>query len=79
MRLRKISTPEAANAFAAEFMTDYNRRFVEESRHDFNVHRAFDAGDNLDLIFTWREPRRVSKSLTVQCDKTLYLPEKNDN
>ncbi|PZD64550.1 hypothetical protein ARC272_09410 [Pantoea ananatis] len=79
MRLRKISTPEAANAFAAEFMTDYNRRFVEESRHDFNVHRAFDAGDNLDLIFTWREPRRVSKSLTVQYDKTIYLTENNDN
>jgi len=78
MRLRKISTPEAANAFAAEFMADYNRRFAKEPRHDFNVHRALDADDNLDLIFTWREPRRVSKSLTVQYDKTLYLLEDND-
>lgn len=78
MRLRKISTPEAANAFAAEFMADYNRRFAKEPRHDFNVHRALDADDNLDLIFTWREPRRVSKSLKVQYDKTLYLLEDND-
>jgi hypothetical protein len=78
LRLRKISTPEAANAFATEFMADYNRRFAKEPRHDFNVHRALDADDNLDLIFTWREPRRVSKSLTVQYDKTLYLLEDND-
>lgn len=78
MRLRKISTPEAANAFSAEFMADYNRRFAKEPRHEFNVHRALDADDNLDLIFTWREPRRVSKSLTVQYDKTLYLLEDND-
>lgn len=78
MRLRKISTPEAANAFSAKFMADYNRRFAKEPRHEFNVHRALDADDNLDLIFTWREPRRVSKSLTVQYDKTLYLLEDND-
>ena len=78
LRLRKISTPEAANAFTAEFMADYNRRLAKEPRHDFNVHRALDADDNLDLIFTWREPRRVSKSLTVQYDKTLYMLEDND-
>ncbi|WP_394542018.1 ISNCY family transposase [Pantoea sp. SGAir0418] len=78
MRLRKISTPEAANAFAAEFMADYNRRFAKEPRHDLNVNRALDADDNPDLIFTWREPGRVSKSLTVQYDKTLYLLEDND-
>lgn len=78
LRLRKISTPEAANAFAAEFMADYNRRFAKAPRHDFDVHRPLDAGDNLEQIFTWREPRRVSKSLTVQHDKTLYLLEDNE-
>lgn len=29
-------------------------------------------------FFTWREPRRVSKSLTVQYDKVLYLIEYNE-
>ncbi|SUC47135.1 Uncharacterised protein [Providencia stuartii] len=29
----------------------------------------------LMLFFTWREPRRVSKSLAVQYDKMLYLIE----
>ncbi|AKC70735.2 hypothetical protein MB84_16465 [Pandoraea oxalativorans] len=28
---------------------------------------------HLELIFTWREPRCVSKSLTLQYDKKLYL------
>jgi len=78
LRLRKITTPETANAFAAESIVDYNRRFAKEPRHDFNVHRALDADDNLDLILTWREPGRVSKSLTVQYDKTLYSLEDND-
>jgi len=78
LRLQGISTPEMANAFAEEFMADYNRRFAQLPRHDFDVHRSLDADDNLDLIFTWREPRKVSKSLTIRYDKMLYLLEDND-
>lgn len=37
LRLRGISTPEAANAFADEFMADYNRRFAKPPRHDFDI------------------------------------------
>jgi ribosomal protein L30/L7E len=29
--------------------------------------------EHLDLIFTFREPRKVSQSLTLQYDKTIYL------
>ena len=29
--------------------------------------------EDLDLIFTWREPRKVSHVLTLQYDKTIYL------
>lgn len=45
LRLRSISTPEAANAFADEFMEDYNRRFAKPPRHDFDVHRQLDNGE----------------------------------
>ena len=48
LRLRGISTPYAANAFAAEFMADYNRRFAKTPRHDFNMHRPLDVDDNLN-------------------------------
>ncbi len=33
------------------------------------VHRPLETDDDLTAFFTWREPRRVSKSLTVQYDK----------
>ncbi len=57
---------------------DYNRRFAKEPLHDFNAHRPLALDDDLDAEFTWREPRRVSKNLTVQYDKMLYLIEDNE-
>lgn len=69
---------DAANDFADEFMADYNRRFAKAPRHDFDVHRPLETDDDLAAFFTWREPRRVSKSLTVQYDKVLYLIEYNE-
>lgn len=59
-------------------MTAYNRRFGKAPRHDFDVHRPLETDDDLTAFFTWREPRRVSKSLTVQYDKVLYLIEDNE-
>lgn len=78
LRLKGISTIEAANAFAEEYMADYNRRFAKAPLHEFNAHRPLTLDDDLDAEFTWREPRRVSKSLTVQYDKMLYLIEDSE-
>ncbi|MDW1257598.1 ISNCY family transposase [Klebsiella pneumoniae] len=78
LRLRGISSVDAANDFADEFMADYNRRFAKAPRLDFDVHRPLETDDDLVAFFTWREPRRVSKSLTVQYDKVLYLIEDNE-
>ncbi|MEM5433588.1 ISNCY family transposase [Cupriavidus oxalaticus] len=73
LRLRGISTMEAANAFMSEFIADYNARFAKVPRNSHDAHRPLRADENLDLVFTWREPRCVSKSLTIQYDKMLYL------
>lgn len=78
LRLRGINPPEAANAFAEEFMADYNRRFAKPPRHDFDVHRPLENNENLEATFTWREQRKVSKNLTLQYDKKLYLLEDNE-
>lgn len=78
LRLRGISSVNATNDFADEFMADYNRRFAKAPRHDFDVHRPLETDDDLAAFFTWREPRRVSKSLTVQYDKVLYLIEDSE-
>ncbi|VVD61982.1 hypothetical protein PMO31116_00150 [Pandoraea morbifera] len=64
---------DAANAFIPEFIADHNVRFGKPPRNEHDAHRQLRADENLDLIFTWREPRCVSKSLTLQYDEKLYL------
>lgn len=73
LRLLGISTMAAANAYAPTFIADYNQRFSKPPRNDFDTHRALRCDEDLDLIFTVRETRRVSNSLTLQYDKRLYL------
>jgi hypothetical protein len=75
LRLQGIATMAAANAYAPIFIADYNRRFAKPPRNDVDAHRPVRDDEDLDLIFTWREPRKVSQSLTLQYDKTLYLLE----
>lgn len=63
----------ATNAYADEFMVDYKRHFAKAPRHDFDVHRPLETDYDLAAFFTWREPSRASKLLTVQYDKVLYM------
>lgn len=62
-----------ANAFAAHFMASYNARFAKPPRSEHDCHRPLRSDEDLELIFAWREARRVSQRLTVQYDKVLYL------
>lgn len=73
LRLQGISTMENANAFVPAFIADYNRRFAKPPRSDTDVHRAVRQDEELDLIFTYRELRKVSHALTLQYDHTMYL------
>ena len=73
MRLLGISTMAAANAYVPQFMADFNDRFAKPPRNDFNANRPLRADEDLDLIFTVREPRRVTQNLTLQYGKNMYL------
>ena len=73
MRLLGISTMAAANAYAPAFMADFNGRFAKPPRNDFDANRPLRDDENLELIFTVREPRRVTQNLTLQYDKNMYL------
>ena len=73
LRLRGISSREAANAYAPRFVADFNKRFGKLPKSDFDAHRPVRADENLDLIFTWRVERKVSSSLTLQHDRVRYL------
>jgi hypothetical protein len=73
LRLQGISTMAAANAYAPCFIADYNRRFSKPPRNEWDAHRSLRQDEDLELIFTVREQRKVSHVLTLQYDKTMYL------
>jgi len=75
LRLRKICTREAANEFAPHFIADFNARFAKPAQRDHDAHRPVRTDEDLDLIFSWRVQRKVSRSLTLQHDKIVYLLE----
>jgi hypothetical protein len=75
LRLRGISTQEAANAYAPEFIEDYNKRFAKEPLSVHDAHRPVRDDENLSLIFTWQEDRKVTKNLTLKYKRRLYLIE----
>jgi len=72
MRLSEISSREAGNAYLPKFMAAFNDRFADEPRSAVDAHRTLTAQDDLARIFTWQEPRTISKNLTVQFDNVVY-------
>jgi transposase len=73
LRLRVISTIEAANAYAPAFMAAYNARFAKPPRSAFDAHRPLRADEDLEAILTWRVLRKVSDSLTLLNDRVIWL------
>ncbi len=73
LRLREISDIDSANAYAPEFMEDYNRRFARVPRSEHDAHRPLQTSDDLSRILSWQETRRVSKSLTLNYKRVLYV------
>jgi transposase len=77
LRLRGISSMEAANAYLEEFRADFNRRFAVAPRSSQNAHRPLRTSDNLDVIFTQQKTGVLSRNLTIQYHKTLYQIQTN--
>jgi len=76
MRLECISSIEEANTWLENFITDFNRRFSRAAQYPKDLHRPVTEADSeLDDILAWHEVRTLSKSLTFQYDKILYLVE----
>jgi transposase len=75
LRLRGIDTIEAANAYSRSFIAAYNARFAKPPKSEFDAHRPLRVDEDLNLLLTWRESRKVSKALSVRYDRVLYLLE----
>lgn len=73
LRLRGINTIEAANAFAPEFMADFNARFGKEPRNPKDMHRPLAEHENLDGAMCRKEVRTLSQALTLRYDKVLFI------
>jgi len=55
------------------FIEAYNARFAKAPQNPHDAHRPLRADENLDLIFAWRELRKVTQSLTLHYERKLYL------
>lgn len=76
MRLQGINTIEEANIWLPYFIEDFNRRFAKPANYPKDLHRPVRENQHeLDDIFAWQTTRKLSKSLTFQYDKVLYLIE----
>ncbi len=75
LRLRGIDTIEAANAFATEYIADFNARFGKEPRNSKDMHRPLAAHENIDGAMCRKEVRTLSQTLTLRYDKVLFILE----
>ena len=75
LRLQRISSVEAANAFMPTYIDDYNCRFGKLPRDRHDAHRAVRKDEDLAAIFAWREYRKVTDSLTLRYERKMYLIE----
>ena len=75
LRLRDLSTPEAANAFLPEYAAAYNERFGREPSLARDAHRPLRGDEDLDRIFTWQEERKLSRNLTLHYKRGIYIVE----
>ena len=76
MHLEGICSIEQANAWLPCFIEKFNRKFAKMVFNPKDLHRTVtETAEELDDIFTWREPCRVTNSLTITYDKYVYLLE----
>ena len=75
LRLAQVSSIQAGNVFLEAFRRDYNARFGRSPASDHDAHRKLLKAERvrLDDVFCWQESRAVSRALTLQYDKVIYL------
>ena len=78
MRLAEICTMEEANAFLPSFLEAYNARFGVAPAVAEDAHLPLSTEVDLDIVFSVRETRRLSKNLTFQYEGVLYQVHEPD-
>src|SRR5277367_2935147 len=78
LRLAGACDLAAGNAMLPAFMADYNTRFAKPAADAKDLHRPSPAGDVLADAFAWKEERTLSRALTLQYDKVIFILEPSD-
>ena len=78
LRLAGATTLAEGNALLPGFMADYNARFAKAPANSKDLHRRLGPGDDLDDAFPWKEERTLSRALTLQYDKVLFILEPSE-
>ena len=74
MRLAGIRSIESANQWLPEYIEIHNRKFSKPPRVNIDVHRTVrESQEELHDIFSVQDTRILSKSLSVQYERDLYL------
>ena len=73
LRLRGISSLDAANTFVPSFMQDFNARFAKPPRSSHDAHRPLAPGEDLHDVLSLQEQRKVSSDLVVHYKRRRYL------
>lgn len=73
LRLEGIDDINAANAWCGEYVKRYNAQFGRTPINALDLHTPLRATDNLELIFTICETRKLSTSLTLQHGRQQHL------
>lgn len=72
MRLRGISTMEAANAYVPEYMEIFNRKFAFVPKSPVNMHRPLLSTQNMEEILCLKYTRILSRQLTISYGSRIY-------
>jgi hypothetical protein len=73
LRLDGISTIDEANAWSGPFIKAQNERFAVVARDGLNLHRPASAEEDLDVVLTWQDKRKVSARLSLQYEGATHV------
>lgn len=72
MRLAGINDYEHANQFLSDYLPIHNQKFAVQPLSPIDSHEPLRPENDLDLIFTKRSFRSLSKNLEFQYDRVVY-------
>ena len=72
MRLAGVNDYQQANAFLSDYFPIYNDRFGAQPASSIDYHETLRPENDIELIFTKRVTRKLSKDLQFQYDRVIY-------